>query len=149
METLCRLWPRLVFVGLVLLIGSLLSTQRSSDAADLPGGEFQVTAGQRKLFLDDHGIATINNLRRTMHQPTKRGAVIRPDKAWETSLQTRSAPAWDPEKKVFKIWLITSTNVPGLAGTTYAESKDGIHWTKPSLEQLVYGVIAEIGLIRR
>ncbi|MEZ6060626.1 MAG: hypothetical protein R3C19_09710 [Planctomycetaceae bacterium] len=42
------------------------------------------------------------------------------------SLQTRCAPAWNPERRVWQMWLITSTTVPGLAGTTYAESEDGI-----------------------
>ncbi|MBP86918.1 MAG: hypothetical protein CMJ64_09400 [Planctomycetaceae bacterium] len=89
----------------------------------------------RQLFLDDHIIERIDGLKRTMHQPVKRGAVIKPDQEWETSLQTRCSPAWDEERKLFKLWLITSTNIPGLAGTSYAESKDGVHWTKPVLRQ--------------
>ena len=97
-----------------------------------------VPAGQRQLFLDDGSVAEINNLTRTMHQPVKRGAVIRPDKPWETSLQTRCAPAWDETRGVFKIWMITSTPVPDFGGTTYAESKDGIHWTKPIQRQRKY-----------
>ena len=76
-----------------------------------------------------------DGLQRTMHRAVKRGAVIKPDQEWEVSLQTRCAPAWDEERKRFKLWLITSTSIPGLAGTSYAESKDGIHWTKPVLRQ--------------
>ena len=90
---------------------------------------------QRQLFLDDYIVERIDGLKRTMHQPAKRGAVIKPDQEWEVSLQTRCAPAWDEQRKVFKLWMITSTNVPGLAGTSYAESKDGIHWIKPVLRQ--------------
>ena len=89
----------------------------------------------RQLFLDDFIVQRIDGLKRVMHQPVKRGAVIRPDQPWETSLQTRCSPAWDAERKRFKLWLITSTNIPGFAGTSYAESKDGVHWTKPSLRQ--------------
>ncbi|MBP86880.1 MAG: hypothetical protein CMJ64_09205 [Planctomycetaceae bacterium] len=51
------------------------------------------------------------------------------------SLQTRCGPAWDEQRKVFKLWMITSTNVFGLAGTSYAESKDGVHWIKAVLRQ--------------
>jgi len=58
--------------------------------------------GQRQLFLDDFGIARMENLERKMHQPAKKGAVIRPS-SYEAALQTRSAPAWDPEAKVFKL----------------------------------------------
>jgi len=90
---------------------------------------------RRQLFLDDHIIERMDGLKRTMHQPVKRGAVIKPDQAWETSLQTRCSPAWDEKRKRFKLWLITSTNIPGFAGTSYAESKDGVKWTKPILRQ--------------
>jgi len=96
---------------------------------------FRVPPGERQLFLDDVGISKVDNLRRTMHQPAKRGAVIIPDQTWETTLQTRCSPVWDDERGVYKIWMITSTNIPGLAGTSYAESKDGLRWTKPVLRQ--------------
>ena len=90
---------------------------------------------ERQLFLDDHIIERIAGLKRTMHQPAKRGAVIKPDQKWEISLQTRCAPTWNEKQKLFKLWLITSTNIPGLAGTSYVESKDGVNWTKPILRQ--------------
>jgi len=96
---------------------------------------FRVPPGERQLFLDDVGILKIDNLKSTMHQPTKKGAVIRPDRPWEATLQTRSVPAWDEKEKVFKLWMITSTNVPGAAGTTFATSQDGVQWTKPVLGQ--------------
>ena len=50
---------------------------------------FRVPPGERQLFLDDVGISKVDNLKRTMHQPTKKGAVIRPDRPWETTLQAR------------------------------------------------------------
>ena len=80
---------------------------------------------QRQLFLDDYNIEEMSGLARTMHQPQKKGAVIRPN--WlegETSLQTRSAPFWDPLDEVYKLWLIDGT---------YRTSKDGLHWV-PSPE---------------
>ncbi len=96
---------------------------------------FRVQLGERQLFLDDVGISKITHLKRTMHQPVKKGAVIRPDRPWETTLQTRCVPAWDEKEKVFKLWMITSTNIPDGAGTTYATSKDGVQWAKPVLGQ--------------
>ncbi|MCA9448259.1 MAG: hypothetical protein KC931_14160, partial [Candidatus Omnitrophica bacterium] len=91
--------------------------------------------GERQLFLDDHLIAKTEDLKRTLHQPDKKGAVIVPDRPWEVSLQTRCAPAWDPEQGLYKLWLITSTRISDDAGATYAESQDGVHWTKPNLGQ--------------
>ena len=52
----------------------------------------------RQLFLDDFIVQRIDGLKRVMHQPVKRGAVIRPDQPWETSLQTRCSPAWIPRR---------------------------------------------------
>ena len=97
-----------------------------------------VSIGERQLFLDDHGISKIDGLQRTLHQPEKRGAVIKPNQPWETTLQTRCAPVWDEQAKRYKLWLITSTPAPGVAGTTYAESVDGVNWTKPILRQWKY-----------
>jgi hypothetical protein len=98
---------------------------------------FHVPPGQRQLFLDNYGIARLENLTRTMHQPVKRGAVITPDQPWESCLQTRCAPVWDPNEKLFKLWLITSTTLPDIGRVTYAESGDGLQWTKVLLRQYV------------
>ncbi len=104
----------------------------SPQAGALP---FVVEPGQRQLFLDDVGIAARTNLSRSFHQPEKKGAVIVPDQTWEYTLQTRCAPQWDPAVERFKLWMITSTTIPGLAEMTYAESADGLLWTKPALRQ--------------
>ena len=78
---------------------------------------FEVRTRQRQLFLDDVGIEK-TSLKRTMHRPVKRGAVIRHPDPRQT-VQTRTAPAWDPRDELFKIWLTS-----GL----YASSPDGLHW---------------------
>ena len=97
---------------------------------------------RRQLFLDDFIIAETTGLTKTMHQPVKKGAVIRPDQPGENWLQTRCKPAWDEEADCFKIWLFGSLNEPmgkwgpRPTGPCYAESKDGIHWTKPALRQV-------------
>ena len=114
----------------VLSEGDLAST---AWAADDP---LHLPLGERQLFLDDYVLESTENLARTLHQPVKRGAVIRPDRPWETVLQTRSAPAWDEQAKKYRLWLITSNFGSAIAGgTTYAESTDGLHWTKPNLRQ--------------
>ncbi len=113
-------------LALLVVLLSLAATAQQT----VPGSD-----NERQLFLDDHGIAKIDGLQRTMHQPKKRGAVIEPDQPWETALQTRCAPAWDEAAKRYKLWMITSTPLEGVAGTTYAESLDGVKWTKPTLRQ--------------
>ena len=91
--------------------------------------------GRRQLFLDDYAISTMNNLTKTLHQPEKKGAVISPERPWERYLlQTRSAPAWDEEKKIFKLWVNAIDREPDfMAGPTYFESADGIRWRRPIL----------------
>ena len=90
-------------------------------AEDLREDVVFLKEGLRQLFLDDLVIEDRNRLRRTMHQPVKKGAVMRPNwPAGVNSLQTRAAPFWDPLERVFKIWLFTD----GL----YRTSADGLHW---------------------
>jgi len=104
---------------------------------------FRVPLGERQLFLDDHGIASIEHLERTMHQPAKKGAVIRPDTTMGiNSLQIRMAPTWSPEKKVWQLWDCGSEpqelHAKGYYFSGYYESTDGLHWTKPVVGQIEY-----------
>ncbi len=99
--------------------------------------QFKVPPGQRQLFLDDHGVEKMENLTRTMHQPDKKGAVIRPDPSIPDvrSIQIRTAPIWDPRRKIWKLWDLSTPNslhAKGLRCGGYHESKDGLHWTGPS-----------------
>lgn len=101
---------------------------------------FIMPPGQRQLFLDDYGIAKVENLTRTMHQPKKKGAVIRPaaDDPETTSIQTRTAPVWNPRRKVWQLWDCSTPDdlhAKKLYCSGYYESKDGLHWTKPVVGQ--------------
>ena len=83
---------------------------------------FQVPAGERQLFLDNVGIAKVENLERTMHQPAKKGAVIRPD--WhkgESNAIIRTAPVFDPKDNLFKLWMTDGS---------CRQSADGLHWAR-------------------
>lgn len=89
--------------------------------SSIPAAEpASVPAGRRQLFLDDYVIAEIQGLKRTLHQPQKRGAVIR-GKPNEV-IQIRTAPVWDADAKVYKLWIL-GTDRP------FWTSADGLHWT--------------------
>ena len=107
-----------LFSAFTLTMACPRSTACAADPA------FQVPAGERQLFLDDVDIAKIENLKRTMHKPEKKGAVIRVDylTSPELTIQTRAAPAWDPEEKIYKLWCESM----GTKG--YFESPDGLSW---------------------
>ena len=115
----------------IITAGVLLVATHGAWAA----AAFTVPAGERQLFLDDYGIAKIEDLKRIMHQPAKKGAVIRPD--WhrnETALHIASAPSWDGDANVLKLLV---TEIGGAPSTsTIWQSKDGLHWSrlgKPSM----------------
>lgn len=113
-----------VIFSFVLLFGGLVA---ADEARVIP-------AGQRQLFLDDEVIDTISNLTRTLHQPVKRGAVIRSVNPRQT-IQTRTAPVWDPGTKQYKLWVL-STDQP------LRVSDDGLHWTAgPAPDQRIDHVV--------
>lgn len=112
---------RQLFALFVVLLAAAASAQET----------MPVPVGQRQLFLDDDCIQATVGLRKSMHQPVKKGAVILPDQPWDQDiLETRSAPAWDEKEQKYKIWVLVHQDWPA-----YLESKDGIHWTKPILRQ--------------
>jgi hypothetical protein len=80
---------------------------------------FQVPSGQRQLFIDDHGITAVENLIRTLHQPAKKGTIIRPHAArGEQSVFSHSAPHWDSQRQRYRL----------LVASRWFESADGIQW---------------------
>jgi hypothetical protein len=92
----------------------------------------------RQLFVDDFLIQE-TTLERTFHTATyfPDNPVLKPDQPWET--ETKPNPCamvfsdgvwYDPKDKLFKMWYMGGY----VAGTCYATSTDGIHWTKPQLD---------------
>ena len=73
-----------------------------------------------------------------MHQPTKRGAVLKPDIPSDGKLiQVRSAPMWDDQEQVYKmLYRPYPKNSPHRYSAALALSKDGIHWEKPRLGEV-------------
>jgi hypothetical protein len=110
-----RCWQWVGHTAALLILGCILNPPAMAE--EMPA----VPAGQRQLFLDDQIIAKVEHLQRRLHQPEKRGAVIRSANPTQT-LQTRTAPVWDPAAGLFKLWVM-STDQP------LRLSKDGLHWT--------------------
>ncbi|MXX25433.1 MAG: hypothetical protein F4Z82_08335 [Caldilineaceae bacterium SB0668_bin_21] len=102
---------------------------------------------ERQLFFDDEDIARIEGLERTLHQPNKKGAVIRSDPnmvvvgadgAPVYRPQTRTAPVWDAKAELWKFWTIGAKLDWNQGRSSYHESRDGLHWYQPSIGQLEY-----------
>lgn len=103
---------------------------------------------ERQLFFDDDDIDRIDRLERTLHQPDKKGAVIRSDPHMALQAdsdggpayrpQTRTAPVWDAEANLWKFWTIGAKLDWNQGRSSYHESRDGLHWYQPSIGQLEY-----------
>ncbi|MCC6155379.1 MAG: hypothetical protein IT367_16545 [Candidatus Hydrogenedentes bacterium] len=95
----------------------------------------------RQLFVDDFLIES-TMLKRTFHSAEyyPNNPVISPDKEWEggesqghpapTAMPFSDGVWYDPQEQLFKMWYMGGY----VKSTCYAESKDGIHWTKPELD---------------
>lgn len=105
---------------------------------------------QKQLFVDDYVVAKKENVTLEVGQAKKYGVVMEP--TLPTDFQSGKvhdgpdggygfpshfcwffSPYWNTEKKIFQMWYLGS-NRDG-SGLAYAESKDGIHWTKPMVSK--------------
>lgn len=91
----------------------------------------------RQLFVDDFLIER-TTLKRTFHRAKYHTAnpILKPDKPWEqrgqypTAMPFSDGVWYDSADKLFKMWYMGGYCLD----TCYVESKDGVHWTKPSLD---------------
>ena len=98
-----------------------------------------------QLFLDDYVIAQTENVRRELQPPTRHPAnpLIVQDHPWEANhISVYGTVLRDPETNRFRCWYQASRGKPTIPDTPdgpetskyyicYAESPDGIAWTKP------------------
>ncbi len=97
---------------------------------------------RRELFIDEHLIAKLSHhASRRLHHPQPREIVLRHDAPWEGTGSGYHSLFHDGDRyrlyyKAFDIRLQAGQIVDEVAAhrfTCYAESPDGVHWTKPEL----------------
>jgi len=111
---------------------AMVSTARASGPIDI--------GSRLELMVDDYLIERMSGgARLQLHRPTPRQIVMVHDKPWEGSGCGYHTIFRDGElyRMYYKAWQLTVRDRKlvfphGLFGT-YAESKNGIHWTKPEL----------------
>ncbi len=114
----------------------------------------------RQLFVDDFLIES-TTLQRQFHYPEYYAGnpVLSPDKDWERTGTAGAAFAapfsdgvwYDEDDKKFKMWYMAGGGDYAQGGTgvtCYAESADGIHWTKPALNVEPGTNIVDLGSVR-
>ncbi|MGH8016937.1 MAG: hypothetical protein ACREIA_01390 [Opitutaceae bacterium] len=108
-----------------------------------------IQAGQtRQLLIDNFLVGSFRNLKRVAHQPVIHpgNPILTGTEPWERWLigVNGKCVMYDTESQEFKMWYGAYSDDPAKpAGqgyrVCYAVSKDGIHWTRPALQQVEFG----------
>ena len=90
---------------------------------------------RRELFVDKHLVGRLDGTRLVLHRPQPREVALECDQPWEGQ-----APGYVTvfqDGKLYRMYYRAIPDGPGRPDdrlvTCYAESKDGIHWTRPEL----------------
>jgi len=119
----------------ILLLFGILPAFGLSQPSD-PDRFHEISLGSdRELFIDHYLVDTLINTRIVLHQPRDEGVVLRFDKSWEGVFSGYCTIIRDGE--IFRLYYRGVPEAGGdgnnLETTCYAESPDGIKWTKPNL----------------
>src|SRR5262249_60826732 len=123
------------FLSCIVLfaVASAGYTQRPST----PGREEQAivrVGSRRELFIDRFLIDRLTGASLALERPHDEGVVLRFDKPWEGRFCGYATVIKDgPVYRLYYRGLDDATISSKHEVTCYAESKDGIHWTKPEL----------------
>ena len=115
---------------LILGAAALLSSPAAGTARGESGFEASLDIGSRReLFVDYHLIGQLRGTRLKLHVPRPGGVAIAYEKPWEDwySFYTTILKDGDTYRMYYRCGLGSQSY------TCYAESRDGIRWTRPSL----------------
>src|SRR5688572_19182162 len=88
---------------------------------------------RRYLFLDPALLASTQNLEVTINPADRREIVLRPDRPWESLMFGFFSTILQEDDRVRLWYLARAREGRAPSGMAYAESQDGVHFTKPSL----------------
>lgn len=118
------------FVLILVFSLSIASPGFSKNPADVLS-----LSSDRELFVDHYLIEKMDGTRLVLHHPHDEGAVLKFDKPWEGPFCGYVTVIRDGD--LFRLYYRGLPQVKHEFGkgvvTCYAESHDGIHWTKPEL----------------
>ncbi len=89
----------------------------------------------RELFVDNYLIDKLSNASLRLHKPRNEGSVMKFDKPWEGGFSGYCTIIKDGDlyRAYYRGRPLAGADGSEIESTCYAESKDGIHWTKPDL----------------
>ena len=121
---ICTMWP----VPLALLAAGSISAQ-PTEVVDI--------GTRRELFVDEYLIERMDGVQLVLHQPSPREVAITHDVPWEGNTCCYHTVFRDDD--VYRMYYRgshfdqTTKSSPHAQVACYAESTDGIHWTRPEL----------------
>jgi len=126
--------------GLRVIPSGFLLAMHSAMWCGLQAGPAEpavLKSGEAELFLDDYHLARTENVRISLQPAIKCPAnpLIRADRPWESRTSHPSVIV-DPSTGKFRMYYQARLNGDRVC---YAESDDGIRWTKPGLELHAFG----------
>src|SRR5260370_41791007 len=89
---------------------------------------------RRELFVDRYLLEDLKSTRLELQKPVDRGTVVKYDKPWEGAFSKYSTIIHDGARyRLYYRGLPTAKReLVADTVTCYAESPDGVHWTKPA-----------------
>ncbi|MAE64767.1 MAG: hypothetical protein CMJ18_10915 [Phycisphaeraceae bacterium] len=104
-----------------------------------------------ELFLDDRFVSFTDNIRRRVQtaQVHPESPLIRREHPWEQGhVCLLGSVRHDPERDLLRMWyMAVGKNYPTEKFMAYAESDDGVHWTRPMLDLVPYEGIRKTNIL--
>lgn len=134
-----------------LLTGSVLTTSQLAGASQVSAN--QEATSRTLLMVDDLDLLYRSGTRRILHPLTRHGdpVIAGRGKPWEIALGWNSTYR-DPKTGKYQLWYQAFSGPLAQERThrcviCYAESTDGIHWTKPNLGLYSYNGIKDTNIV--
>src|SRR5512135_3095697 len=98
-------------------------------------GQIVQLGSQRELFVDHYLIARMDGVELRLHEPRREGMALKFDRPWEGAFSCYTTVIKDgPLYRMYYRGLPAATGDDSPeASVCYAESRDGVTWTKPNL----------------
>ena len=123
------------FILLIFISYSSSLFSQTTNVENSKDSEIINIGSRLELFVDDFLIEELNNMRFILQEPKDEGAVLFFDNAWEGPFCGYATVIKSPEKFQLYYRGLPKAGKDGSSAETtcYAESMDGISWSKPNL----------------
>ena len=123
-----------------MTLQTLLSLILSAGTCSLAAAAEPIKIGSRlELFVDDYLIDQTDGVEQVLHTPIPREIALVFDRPWEGMASAYHTIMRDETAGLYRAYYRGMDFNEGHEVTCYAESKDGLTWTRPTLDLYKYG----------